>query len=432
MKKTRKSIKLAIILAITTLSIILSSCQDPIFYGIMHDVAPEKATVSGNITTIARCLVGEEEYLFLNGNGQLMYKKLSSQKHGEWSSYSALPFKLHYYNYFPSSSTPEGHIGQQILRVISDKDNIYLLTASYETDNDYGIVLPKEFFLWTRPLAGIFEGTAENWTNLAKSTEDVVFATKQNREEGSFETYFNLIFTNTPDPQHRLAFIRSTDPETSEDSYYSLNGATALTKATMDLTNYIATYTPEGENKAHTRINSAFYIGNTLYYSDALVVCTNETKATAATYACIAAADKDYNSTDKLKLFEGDAAAMTDIVKTGSAVASLAVTADSVIIGEGSYNASYTSNGGIERIELDAETKKPKTETAKFTNNAEYQFTAAYIVMALLCADPAQTEADASMYATITYRGAGTSASASASNIGLWSYYPARGNWNRE
>ncbi len=432
MNRTRKSIKLAIILAITSLSIIFSSCQDPIFYGIMHDVAPEKATVSGNITTIARCLVGEEEYLFLNGNGQLMYKKLSSQKHGEWSQYSALPFKLHYYNYFPSASTPEGHIGQQILRVISDKNNIYLLTASYETDNDYGIVLPKEFFLWTRPLAGIFEGTATDWTNLAKDNQETIFATKQNREEGTFETYFNLVFTNTPNPQHRIAFLRSSNPETSEDSYYMLNGATALTKASIDTTNYIATYTPTGENAANTRINSAFYIGDTLYYSDAQVVCTNETKDTPATYACIAASDKDYNSTKDLKLFEGSGTSLTDILTAGSAIASLAVTADSVIIGEGSYNASYTSNGGIERIELDAETKKPKNETAKFTNNAEYQFTAAYIVMALLCADPAKTEADASIYATITYRGAGTSASASSSNIGLWSYYPDRGNWNRE
>ena len=432
MKKTRKSIKFTIILAVLSLSIIFSSCQDPIFYGIMHDVAPEKATVSGNITTIARCLVGEEEYLFLNGNGQLMYKKLSSQKHGEWKSYSALPFKLHYYNYFPSSSTPEGHIGQQILRVISDKDNIYLLTASYETDNEYGIVLPKSFFLWTRPLAGILEGTANDWTDLAKDAGEAVFTTKRNKEEGSFETYFNLFFTNTPNPQNRHAYLRSTNPETSEDSYYPLNGAAPLAKTALDTTNYIATYSPEGENKAHTRINSAFYIGSTLYYSDAMVVCTNETKDTAATYACIAAADKDYNSTKDLKLFEGSGTSLTDILTAGSAIASLAVTADSVIIGEGSYNASYTSNGGIERIELDAETKKPKNETAKFTNNAEYQFTAAYIVMALLCADPAKTEADASIYATITYRGAGTSASASSSNIGLWSYYPDRGNWNRE
>jgi hypothetical protein len=52
--------------------------------------------------------------------------------------------------------------------------------------------------------------------------------------------------------------------------------------------------------------------------------------------------------------------------------------------------------------------------------------------MSLLCADPSKTEAQSSLYATITYRGAGTSSSATPANIGLWSYYPLRGNWNRE
>ena len=145
----------------------------------------------------------------------------------------------------------------------------------------------------------------------------------------------------------------------------------------------------------------------------------------------MSSSDKNYNSTKKLYLFEGDPSAMSLIVEAGSAIASLAITADSVIIGEGSYNASYTSNGGIQRVEMDS-SSKPKKELAKFKNNAEYQFTSAYIVMSLLCADPAKTEAQASMYATITYRGAGTSSSATPANIGLWSYYSSRGNWNRE
>ncbi len=426
MKKTYKYSILTIILAVTALA--FSSCYSPIFYGIMNDVPPEKATVSGNITTIARCLVDGEEYLFLNGNGALMYKKLNADKHGEWKTYSALPFELHHYNYYYSASAKDGHEGQQVLRVIADKNNIYLLTVSYETNTEYGIVLPKNFYLWTRSLNGILEGTKDDWTDLAANAGETVFPTKKNTEEGSFETYFNLIYTNSPDPNHRMAFLRATDPETKEDSYYLLQGNAALTKtSSIGASNYIATDT----DKKNTRVNSAFYIGSTLYYSDSQVVCTNETKDKAATYACLSSSDTNYNSTKKLYLFEGDASSMSLIVEAGSAIASLAITADSIIIGEGSYNASYTSNGGIQRVELDS-SSKPKKELAKFINNAEYQFTSAYIVMSLLCADPSKTEDQASMYATITYRGAGTSSSATPANIGLWSYYPTRGNWNRE
>ena len=52
--------------------------------------------------------------------------------------------------------------------------------------------------------------------------------------------------------------------------------------------------------------------------------------------------------------------------------------------------------------------------------------------MTLLCADPDINEADASLYASVSFRGSGASTSANPKNIGLWSYYPGRGNWNRE
>ena len=424
MKKTIKQNILSILLTVTALA--FSSCYSPIYYGIMNDVAPEKATVSGNISTIARGLVDGEEYLFLNGNGGLMYKALSSAKHGEWTSYKELPFDLHHYNYYFTSK--DGHEGQQVLRVITDQNNIYLLSVKYETDTEDGIVLPEQFFLWTRPLNGFIQGKKDAWTNLAQGEGAKAFPTKKNTEEGSFETYFNLVYTNSPKPEHRKAFIRSTDPNTKADTYYALNGSAALTKDdSIGASNYIATDT----DKKNTRVNSVFYIGDTLYYSDSQVVCTNESLNTPASYACLSSSDTNYNSTKKLYLFEGDPSAMSLLVEAKSAIASLAITADSVIIGEGSYNASYTSNGGIQRIELDS-SSKPKKETAKFTNNAEYQFTSAYIVMSLLCADPSKTEAQSSLYATITYRGAGTSSSATPANIGLWSYYPLRGNWNRE
>ena len=131
------------------------------------------------------------------------------------------------------------------------------------------------------------------------------------------------------------------------------------------------------------------------------------------------------------QLYTYDSNGLNELMEAGSTIASLALTADSLLIGKGSYTSSYTSNGGIERVLLNSD-GKPQNQTTSFTNNATYQFTSAYIVMSLLSADPSKTEDNSCLYATVSFRGSGSSSSASFSNIGLWSYYPARGNWNRE
>ena len=415
----KKNITKLCLLITAVFSLAMASCgYEPVFYGIMHDVAPEKATVSGNIISIARCNVDGEEYFFLMGNGYLKYKPASSSQHGDWETYSQIPFKLHHYNYFPPN---EGHVGHQILKVISDENNIYLLTATYETDNDYGIVLPEQFYLWARPLSGIFAGTSADWKNIAEGREAELFSTSHNSEVGTLETNFNLYFTNAPESKHRRAFFYSVNQDTGEISYYILKGLDGV-EAYSDFSNTVIA----GEG---TRWNSAFYIGEDLYFSDSQVVTTNETLTQNATYACLAGVNKNNRSTSDLFITDGGQA--VKFLTADSTVASLAMTADSLLIGKGSYTSSSTSNGGIDRVLLDAD-GRPQGQTAEFTNNAKYQFTSSYILMTLLCADPSKPEAEACLYASITFRGSGSSSSASYNNIGLWSYYPERGNWNRE
>ena len=52
------------------LLMIFSSCFDPIFYEVRRDVAPESATVSGNIGQITRFTMNGEEYLLTMHNSQ--------------------------------------------------------------------------------------------------------------------------------------------------------------------------------------------------------------------------------------------------------------------------------------------------------------------------------------------------------------------------
>ena len=431
MKKSLTKITLGLLLLLAAFT--FNSCgYEPVFYGIMHDVVPEEATVNGNITSIARCTIGSEEYLMLSGGDKLKYKKLDSAVHGEWTSDKIkLPFKAHHNNYFPTSSEGEGHIGQQILRVFADTNNIYLLTASYKQDNEYGVVLPDTFYMWTAPLASIL-GDAE-WKNIAELYKDKeLFGSSVNSSLSQVETDFSFFFTNTIQPQNRKVFMAVTKSGSSETSYYLLNGSEEPQECTATVTgsNFIKT------KDESTKANCAFYLGSTLYFADSFTCATNETAADAATFACLAGISiskdsSEYNSNSDLYIFDGTNKSKVIEDGVGSPIASLAFTANSLLIGKGSYNSTYTTNGGISRILLD-ENGKPLAELAEFENNAKYQFTSAYIVMTLLCADPTKNEADACLYATLSYRGSGNSSSASFNNVGLWSYYPGRGNWNRE
>ena len=427
MKKSLKNIILSLLLA--SFAVAFVSCgYEPVFYGIMHDVLPEEATVSGNITSIARCTISGKEYLVLSSGGSIMYKEAASSQHGDWKSENIkLPFTLHHYNYFSTSSEPEGHVGQQILRVIADKDNLYLLTSSFQQDNEYGVVLPDAFHLWTVPLASFLGGSKDNWTDLVKGNESL-FPSRMNSSQSQVEMGFSFFFTNTPIPANRKAFLSVTDSNTNSVAYYLLNGGSAPQDCTSTVTgsNFIKT------NKDNTRANSAFYIGSSLYFSDSFVITTNETATTPATCVCMAGVSGNYYPTSDLFYYDGTGS-LEKVLTNGasSPVSALAFTADSILIGEGSYSSTYTSNGGIERVLLGTD-GKPENTTAEFENNAKYQFTSGYILLTLLCADPSKKEAEASIYATISYRGSGSSASASFNDIGLWSYYPSRGNWNRE
>ena len=83
----------------------------------------------------------------------LLYKKADSTKHGEWNVYplynetekTGLPFELHYYDYYGV----QGHKGEQIIKVLADTDNIYIVTAEYENNDSEGTSTPSWIHLWT-------------------------------------------------------------------------------------------------------------------------------------------------------------------------------------------------------------------------------------------------------------------------------------------
>ena len=439
----KKYKKLSLILASILCAFAFLSCYNDVFYEITQDVESEDATVSGVIAQITRYTVSGTEYLVCNADGGLRYKLASNRTHGSWSTYDNLPFELHSYDYYAST-----HNGQQIIQVLADEDTLYLLTCEYFNDDDEGTVAPKYIRLWGAKLTGW--DTAADWTEIEKSTSDTAgqkFIIYKNKSSGYYYSAFCIFSTNSVNPAYRKVYLRSgkygayysakskniSSSEITTPVYYDVSLSGLSEKAIDTVWSGSSAVT----NSTKYNISSAAYFNGDYSFFASPAVVTNEF------YSDMTYTNLSSNTTYSAPtcVYWGSGSTLyyiTDVTATSSSgsigasrtISSLAVCSDSIIIGRGNVNSTSTStSGGITRSLL---SNGVPTGTTDFTTNAESQISSGYIVFSLLNANPAEAELDSALYASIGFLGTGSSTSVSYSNIGLWSYYPSRGNWNRE
>ena len=410
MKKTNRIFLAASILC----SLVFTSCFDPIFATIRKDVAPEKATVSGNIASIARFTAGGEEYLFLAANDGLRYKNIKNESHGAWGVYAILGFTYHAYDY--DSST---HKGSQILNVASDATNLYVFCADYE-DVTEGSTNPYSISIWTSALTATNGGLSGSWSKVSLPGDLFTFYTDSN---GYISSAFSVFKTNSPMTAHRSVYVRKgsyslkkADGSIFTPEYYELKAGKCEKIATP-----AAFDAKKGESKD---INSVVYFGGNPIYLSAKTASTNETYDKEATYFYYAnGSTLNYCNSTVLS----DTKSSFD---AGGVISAIMTTSDSIIIGRGDWDSS-SATGGLVRAVLDS-TGKPAGSLSSFSTNASYQINSNYYILTLLNANPGKSELDASLYAAISFPGTGASSNVAFESIGLWSYYKGRGNWNRE
>lgn len=383
-----KKIKTFAVLSILITSL-FTACKDPVFYSIMNDVPPEKATISGNINAISRYTSADEEYIVTYASQGIVYKKTTGEdSHGNWKTYNNLPFSLHHYDYYGA-----GHEGEQIIKVAADSKYLYIVTISYRNDTDVGTNAPDYFTIWARE-ADLTE-TEGTWSKV--STDKLGF---YKDSSGLYHTQFNVFCTNDVSKANRSAYFRGSD-----DKVYKLNGETASECS--------ATITGDG-----SKIDSVvYYNGTVLFFSSTASVATDKAVYWAE------------GNTIKYKVGNGS---IETAFNAGTEVLSLAATKDALLIGRGNVNSGGSASfGGLVKTSI-AEDGTPGSELTEFQTNATSQLSSAYYILSLLCADPSKTELEATIYASMAFKGSGSSTSVSYDGIGLWSYYPSRGNWNRE
>ena len=428
-------------------SLFFTSCFNAVFYDVMQDVVSEEADVSGTINQITRYTLqnaDKTEYLVCNADGGLRYKLADKahRNHGEWATYKHLPFELHYYDYYGTK-----HHGEQIIQVLADSTNLYLLTCEYFDDDDEGTVSPKYVKIWTASISNW--DTADDWRTLITSESEVakeVLKVYKNSSSGYYYSAFCVFSTNTINPAHRKAYVRSgknniwyyrssniNEEELKKTSFYEM---TPNELKSFEISEYWDSNT-EKTYESSADIRSATWYNGDYHFFTAPAVATNECY-TEMTYSKLSE-NTTYqepscvywgSGSDLYYITDKTAKSTTTKISADRNISSLAVCADSIIIGRGNTSAYSTSSyGGITRSPL---TKGIPTGTESFSTNAESQISSGYIVYALLNTDPSEPELESAIYATIGFYGSGSSTATSYSSVGMWSYYPGRRNWNRE
>lgn len=397
---------------------LLSSCQDPIFEAIMEDVIPESATVSGRITSITRYTAAGEEYLFLAADGGLRYKPRLNSEHGAWKVFS-LPFELIHYN-----AEANAYEGEQILTVLADAEYLYLVNTSYTYDSRYGQNYPYNFKIWAVKdfTKNGDELTADNaaWTSYTPSeTEQNELFPIAKDSDDYYYSNFNVFQTNAPQQAHRAAYLMSYDSTNKTYAYYKFNAGSKPESVTLNQADIIDPNRTSDASYVAVARSAVWFNG--IKFIASRVATTNETYDDDPTYYYYTNGNSKlyYNSSDT----ETNASGID--ANTSYIISALATTEDSILIGYGSV--ADTSAGGIGRMLLNSGVP---VKLASFETNASFQITSSYKVVSLLNATPDKTELESSLYASVNF----ASASNTFDNIGLWSYYHARGTngWNRE
>ena len=420
-----------------------SGCYDAIFYNIRNEVPLEDGVINGYTNSIVRYQEPDgTEFLYLQ-NGNVYYKQISddtdkkiltkNQNHDKWTKDSSAPEGISY-SYFDQEFS-----GTYSCKLASDSNYVYLLGATPEYDESSSRNILKNFKLYCYSKANGWK-SVEQINTILKQYESTL-----DDDKYMMDSSIQLFCTNAPQNEHRKAYIRigggspyyswMSDKQTYGSDFTVKDGVMNCGIIELNGTDTdIANVVPLGDGKIGTLektgagkdTTSAVYANNTVYFLDYLASSTNETKNKEADYIYLGNGKTLYwfetASVSSVKAL--DAAPVGKSTGCADSILSMCVTNDSIILGtyeEGAYRIKTNSG-------------KPETSTSDFTTNADSVMYNPYIVRMLFCTDPSlgETADGSALYSALQFRYTESSASASYKNVGLWSYYKARGNWNKE
>ena len=420
-----------------------TSCYDAIFYNIRTEVPLEDGVINGYTNSIVRYQEPDgTEFLYLQ-NGNVYYKQISedddktkltkNQDHDKWTKDSSAPEGISY-SYFDQEFS-----GTYSCKLASDSNYVYLLGATPEYDESSSRNILKNFKLYCY-------SKESGWQSVEAVNEILgYYESTLDEDKYMMDSSIQLFCTNAPQNEHRKAYIRigggspyyswMSDKQTYGSDFTVKDGVMNCGIIELNGTDTdIANVVPLGDGKIGTLektgagkdTTSAVYANGKVYFLDYLASSTNETKNKDADYIYFGNGNILYwfEAASVSSVTALDAEPVGKSTGCADSILSMCVTNDSIILGtykKGAYRVK-TTNG------------KPETSTSEFTTNAASVMYEPYIVRMLFCTDPSlgETADGSALYSAIQFQYTESSASASYKNVGLWSYYKDRGNWNKE
>lgn len=369
------------------LTFILASCADPLYYNIRKEVPLKSGTVKGAVNSIVRYTFEGEEYIVAQTGASVFYKKPMVERTGDssvWTKRGNSVFGEIAFEYLDSKFNENG---RYITKIASDSTSLYLLATKVGIDDDESEVVIDSYYLYkTSSLTGTDWSLIHSWKNDGTCT---------------------LICTNSIAQSGRTAFLKK------NGKLYQLSDS--VTAETLLASEYATGISSEAY--------SCVYFNGGIKFFDSPASVTNETAENPATMY--------FFVKDKDEIFYFDGTEEKKVYGASNNVSCIAVTKDSLIFGQGNPKGIEAGGGGLHRIAL-KEDGTPEGATSAFRTNADAAMTTSYQILALMAADPSKTELDNCIYASSNFKTSGVSLNVSFENIGLWAYYPSRGNWNRE
>jgi hypothetical protein len=378
--KTGKTAVLTSLLIST--AVFFTGCQDVIYAKIMNEVTLDDATISGSVNSIVRYTLNSTECIFIE-NGNVYYKAALSSSHETWNECMSGLSSVSY-DYYGKAFN-----GTQIIKLAADDTYLYALGITYTEDEDEGDNVAEAEYLY------YYDGST--WTQVQSVTAGAA----------------TIFCTNTPNPDYRKAYLRTSSGvfllDGSTVGSTATNSSTSACSAIYNYSDSIVYFFDEwatGCNAKESTTSSSD--GNSSLTID-------NTSGGTPIYYYYASGDNLYYSTDASSFSSSYDLDMTSII-------SMAVTSNAILLGtNGSGLYKVSNSDGI-----------PGSSTEDFDTNADSALGSPYRILAMLCVDPSQTETGAIMYASADFSGTSSSTTGDYDDIGLWSYYPGRGNWNRE
>lgn len=388
---------------------LFTGCYDAVYQSIRNEIPLEERTVSGFINSIVRFTQGSDEYLFMQ-NGKISYKKADASYHGAWQEAPNTPKGISFDFYSSSFS------GTHFMKLAADTSNIYALGYEVEVGSINGRNVPKTVKLYCcSSIGGAWQEVS------AVNAKIAAYISGLSSHAYMTDASIHLFCTNSPQKEHRKAYIRIGGGGVSK-AKCNTNYGTDGNGGVIELNGSGTTATPialSDAKKPTLSTHSAVYYNSGVHFLDALAAGTDETSSAAAKYVYYATGDTLYS----FPVTSSPTAAVSTNLSTSKDIISLAVTGDSILLG--------TDGNGIFRV-THASDGKPASSKSEFQTNAQNVMYSPYIVRALFCATPDKNETQADCYSSVQFRYTAQGASADYSNVGLWSYYPSRGNWNKE